>query len=83
MKYLRHFADAYTHRCRFTTFTFVFEEHYGFSESTVGLVYIGCGVGNLLGLAVLGKISDPIMKYMAKKHNGGKPKVSDLLVYHT
>ncbi|KAK4561157.1 hypothetical protein LTR86_005112 [Recurvomyces mirabilis] len=58
----------------FTTFTFVFEEHYGFSGSTVGLVYIGCGVGNLIGLAVLGKISDPIMKYLAKKHNGGKLK---------
>ncbi|KAK5108074.1 hypothetical protein LTR62_008791 [Meristemomyces frigidus] len=62
----------------FTTFTFVFEEHYGFSGSTVGLVYIGCGAGNLIGLAVLGKIrsiiSDPIMKYLAKKHNGGKLK---------
>ncbi|KAK4898902.1 hypothetical protein LTR27_003633 [Elasticomyces elasticus] len=55
----------------FTTFTFVFEENYGFSGSTVGLVYIGCGVGNLLGLAILGKVSDPIMKYLANKHNGG------------
>ncbi|KAK4951834.1 hypothetical protein LTR10_009754 [Elasticomyces elasticus] len=55
----------------FTTFTFVFEENYGFSGSTVGLVYIGCGVGNLLGLAILGKVSDPIMKHLANKHNGG------------
>ncbi|KAK3075697.1 hypothetical protein LTR53_000739 [Teratosphaeriaceae sp. CCFEE 6253] len=58
----------------FTTFTFVFEEHYGFSSSTVGLVYIGCGIGNLLGLAILGKVSDPIMKSLAKKHNDGKIK---------
>ena len=58
----------------FTTFTFVFEEHYGFSSSTVGLVYIGCGAGNLIGLAILGKVSDPIMKRLAKKHNDGKVK---------
>ncbi|KAK0354000.1 hypothetical protein LTR91_026139 [Friedmanniomyces endolithicus] len=58
----------------FTTFTFVFEENYHFSGSTVGLVYIGCGVGNLLGLAIIGKASDPIMKSLAKKHSDGKVK---------
>ncbi|KAK1811929.1 hypothetical protein LTR12_013716 [Friedmanniomyces endolithicus] len=58
----------------FTTFTFVFEENYHFSGSTVGLVYIGCGVGNLLGLAIIGKASDPIMKSLAKKHSDGKIK---------
>lgn len=58
----------------FTTFTFVFEEKYGFSESIVGLVYIGLGVGMLLGLAILGTQSDPIMKRLAKKHNDGKFK---------
>ncbi|KAK4546145.1 hypothetical protein LTR36_002282 [Oleoguttula mirabilis] len=58
----------------FTTFTFVFEESYGFSESTVGLVYIASGVGMLFGLAVLGKLSDPIMQRLAAKHNNGKIK---------
>ena len=58
----------------YTTFTFVFEQSYGFSESTVGLVYIGCGIGQLLGLAVLGKTSDPVMKSLAVKHNDGKLK---------
>ncbi|KAK0271390.1 hypothetical protein LTR91_025323 [Friedmanniomyces endolithicus] len=58
----------------FTTFTFVFEENYHFSGSTVGLVYIGCGVGNLLGLAIIGKASDPIMKHLAKKYSDGKIK---------
>ena len=58
----------------FTTFTFVFEEHYGFSPSIVGLVYIGLGIGLLLGLVVLGTCSDRIMKALAKKHNGGKIK---------
>lgn len=58
----------------FTTFTFVFEDHYGFSPSTIGLVYIGCGIGMLLGLAVLGSLSDPLMKRLAEKHNGGNLK---------
>lgn len=58
----------------FTTFTFVFEENYGFSQSIVGLVYIGLGIGMLLGLAVLGSTSDPIMKKLAKKHSNGKLK---------
>ncbi|KAI7051116.1 MFS general substrate transporter [Hortaea werneckii] len=58
----------------FTTFTFVFEDNYGFSQGTVGLVYIGCGIGMLLGLAILGKASDPLMQYLARKHNDGKVK---------
>ena len=58
----------------FTTFTFVFEQHYGFNPNTVGLVYIGLGIGMLLGLFVLGATSDRLMMYLAKKHNGGKLK---------
>ncbi|KAI7220293.1 MFS general substrate transporter [Hortaea werneckii] len=58
----------------FTTFTFVFEDNYGFSQGTVGLVYIGCGIGMLLGLAILGKTSDPLMQSLARKHNDGKVK---------
>jgi len=55
----------------FTTFTFVFEDNYGFSQGTVGLVYIGCGAGMLLGLAFLGGTSDRFMKALANKHNNG------------
>ena len=55
----------------FTTFTFVFEEHYGFSQSIVGLVYIGLGIGMLLGLVILGAMSDRIMKMLANKHSNG------------
>jgi MFS family permease len=58
----------------FTTFTFVFEESYGFSQSIVGLVYIGLGVGMLIGLAILGSQSDRIMKALAAKHSEGKLK---------
>lgn len=55
----------------FTTFTFVFEENYGFSESIVGLVYVGLGVGMLVGLFVVGGLSDPVIRRLADKHNGG------------
>jgi MFS family permease len=57
----------------FTTFTFVFQESYGFSESTVGLTYIGLGLGNFIGLAALGYSSDKVLKHMTEK-NGGKGK---------
>lgn len=55
----------------FTTFTFVFEENYGFTQSTVGLVYIGLGIGMLIGLFVIGASSDRVMKMLAKKHSNG------------
>lgn len=58
----------------FTTFTFVFQENYGFSTSIVGLVYIGLGVGMLVGLLGLGASSDPLMRKLAAKHNNGKLK---------
>lgn len=54
----------------FTTFTFVFEENYGFSESTVGLVYLGIGIGMMFGLAFLMWSSDRTLKRMAAKNNG-------------
>lgn len=58
----------------FTTFTFVFQQNYGFSESIVGLTYIGLGIGNFIGLGILGFASDRIMKRLAAKHNDGKVK---------
>jgi len=46
----------------FTTFTIVFEETYGFSSGTVGLTFLGLGVGSLIGLAYFGIYSDRILK---------------------
>ncbi|KAJ9626354.1 hypothetical protein H2203_003986 [Taxawa tesnikishii (nom. ined.)] len=57
----------------FTTFTFVFIDYYGFTESNVGLVYIGTGIGMLLGLVVLGAVSDKLSLRLAAK-NGGEMK---------
>jgi MFS family permease len=58
----------------FTTFTFVFEQKYGFSTNIVGLVYIGLGIGMLLGLVVVGIYSDKIIKMLANKHSNGELK---------
>ncbi|KAF1845634.1 MFS general substrate transporter [Cucurbitaria berberidis CBS 394.84] len=46
----------------FTTITFVFEGKYHFSSGAVGLSYIGVGVGMIVGMAVLGVMSDKIIK---------------------
>lgn len=53
----------------FTTFTFVFEESYGFSESTVGLVYVGTGIGMFIALMFLLWGSDRFAKRLALKNN--------------
>jgi multidrug resistance protein len=46
----------------FTTVTFVFEGQYHFSSGAVGLSYIGVGVGMLVGMGVLGVMSDKFIK---------------------
>jgi MFS family permease len=55
----------------FTTLTLVFEVRYGFSQGSVGLTFLGIGVGSLLGLLVFGTLSDRIIQWMAK---GGEMK---------
>jgi hypothetical protein len=57
----------------FTTITVVFEENYGFSQGSVGLSYLGIGIGSVLGLAVLGGTSDRLLTYLSAK-NGGEKK---------
>ena len=57
----------------FTTLSLVFEEQYGFDQGSVGLTFLGIGVGSLLGLAVFGGLSDRLIGYLAKK-NGGEIK---------
>jgi len=46
----------------FTTFTMVFEEQYGFGSGTVGLTYLGLGVGSMIGLLGVGAASDSILR---------------------
>ena len=49
----------------FTTITVVFELEYGFTQGTVGLAYIGIGVGMFVGLTLFGFLSDRILKAKA------------------
>jgi MFS family permease len=55
----------------FTTITEVFYEEYSFSQGTVGLTYLGIGIGNLVGVLLFAIVSDRIMK---KKSASGEMK---------
>ncbi|KAI8630250.1 putative MFS multidrug transporter [Xylariaceae sp. FL1651] len=50
----------------FTTFTFVFQEQYDFPTKSVGLSFLGFGVGSLIGVIVVGVASDRILKAKSK-----------------
>ena len=57
----------------FTTFPRVFQGQYGFSDGSVGLTYLGAGVGSFFGLALCGAVSDRTVASLTKR-NGGRPK---------
>ena len=50
----------------FTTLPSVFEGRYGFTTGTIGLSYIGIGVGCLLGTAITAYTTDRIMVHLSK-----------------
>ncbi|KAJ5166738.1 MFS transporter cpaT [Penicillium canariense] len=58
----------------FTTISLVFEDQYGWSPGSVGLAYLGIGIGSFLGLAILGLTSDRLLHYLAEKHGEKKPE---------
>jgi multidrug resistance protein len=59
----------------FTSVTEVFQTYYGFSTSITGLVFLGLGVGSLIGLAIYSTTSDRHIKKMAAKEGQGmKPE---------
>jgi hypothetical protein len=57
----------------FTTYPRIFKGNYGFTEKTIGTVYLGSGVGSFVGIFIMGFISDRVVTAMTKR-NGGKPK---------
>lgn len=57
----------------FTTFPRVFQIQYGFSIGSVGLTYLGSGLGSFIGLLVCGATSDRIVAALTKR-NGGVAK---------
>ncbi|RFU35507.1 hypothetical protein B7463_g796, partial [Scytalidium lignicola] len=59
----------------FTSITEVFEDYYSFGTNTVGLVYLGLGVGFIFGLAIFSYSSDRNIKKQAAQHGQGmKPE---------
>ena len=58
----------------FTTITEVFEDQYGFSQGTVGLTYLGLGIGMLIGLVFFGAASDWLVKRLSKAKGEMKPE---------
>ncbi|KAG8673464.1 hypothetical protein FPOAC2_06908 [Fusarium poae] len=57
----------------FTAIPTLFVKEYHFSSGSVGLSYLGIGVGSLIGLVISGAASDPLVNYLTKK-NGGERK---------
>ncbi|KAL6414012.1 hypothetical protein AUP68_03545 [Ilyonectria robusta] len=57
----------------FTAMPVLFEGQYGFSTGSVGLSYLGIGIGSILGLFIAGGTSDSLSRYLTKK-NGGEAK---------
>lgn len=57
----------------FMTFPRVFQGQYGFSNVSVGLTYLGAGIGCFIGLALCGAVSDRLVVTLTKR-NGGTAK---------
>ncbi|KAL4778327.1 major facilitator superfamily domain-containing protein [Aspergillus varians] len=49
-----------------STFTFVFEDQYAIPTKSAGLTFLGFGAGSVLGLFVIGSLSDRIVKARSK-----------------
>ncbi|KAJ4094442.1 hypothetical protein NW760_012729 [Fusarium oxysporum] len=59
----------------FTSITVVFQDNYGFSSSTAGLVFLGLGVGSMLGLGLFTTTNDRYAQGKAEKDGQGhKPE---------
>ncbi|KAM5358506.1 hypothetical protein ACJZ2D_015231 [Fusarium nematophilum] len=55
----------------FTTITNVFLNQYGINRSVVGLVFLGLGIGQFISLTIFSRLSDRLLKKLAK---GGEMK---------
>ncbi|KAK1246215.1 hypothetical protein MKX08_000017 [Trichoderma sp. CBMAI-0020] len=58
----------------FTTFSTIFPQQYGFSTETLGLAFLGMGVGQLLALLVLSWLSDWLQESLTKRYGKAKPE---------
>ncbi|KAL8689695.1 MAG: hypothetical protein Q9218_004691 [Villophora microphyllina] len=58
----------------FTTFPYVFEAQYEFSTGTVGLTYLGMGIGMVIAAVIVGYTTDQQVAKMAMKSGERKPE---------
>ncbi|WEW54737.1 hypothetical protein PRK78_000162 [Emydomyces testavorans] len=58
----------------FTTYTFVFEKQYGFKPSSIGLVYIGIGIGYIGTQLIAALFSDRYVTRMKNANPNSTPK---------
>ncbi|KAI1936304.1 hypothetical protein LOZ66_004763 [Ophidiomyces ophidiicola] len=58
----------------FTTYTFVFERQYGFKPSSIGLVYIGIGIGYIVTQIIAAIFSDRYVTRMKAAYASESPK---------
>lgn len=57
----------------FTAMPPLFQNTYGFSTGSIGLTYLGLGIGSFAGVLFSGTISDRLAQYLTTKA-GGEPK---------
>lgn len=58
----------------FTSFSALYENIYGFSQGSVGLTYLGFGIGCAIGLFLFGTLSDRAVKASVLKKGNGEWK---------
>lgn len=58
----------------FTTFSTVFPQQYGFKTDTLGLAFLGLGVGCMLALIILSWLSDWLHARLTKRDGKEKPE---------
>ncbi|KAK3367591.1 major facilitator superfamily domain-containing protein [Podospora didyma] len=58
----------------FTSMSVVFIQQYGFTTGTVGLVFLGLGIGSMSGLVYFGITSDRAIKKATLEEGGAKPE---------
>lgn len=58
----------------FITFSVVFQQQYGFSQGSTGLLYLGIGLGMLVSLAWMSRYSDRIFASRERKAGVYKPE---------
>lgn len=63
--------------------TEVFQGKYGFSKGSVGLSFLGIGIGQFFGLVWYGRFSDKMLKRLAAKNGGEMKPEGKLTRLHT